>query len=226
MNALLNPLRMLLLAGLLGTAATGFVLIPPGTTLPIHWGPSGVADGFAPRELALLLPLAMAAFVWGLYVFLPRLARPGDMEAGRRPLAVVLTAITALALLLEVAIVLVGLGVGVNVVQSIALAMGVLLIVLGNAMPKSQPNSVAGIRHPLDAWRRRELAGHAPADGRAGHRRRAGAGRCRPAGTDGRADLVAARVRVRADRDRRGLLADTGAAGQGVRRLDRAGIRS
>lgn len=148
MNALLNPLRMLLLAGLLGTAATGFVLIPPGTTLPIHWGPSGVADGFAPRELALLLPLAMAAFVWGLYVFLPRLARPGDMEAGRRPLAVVLTAITALALLLEVAIVLVGLGVGVNVVQSIALAMGVLLIVLGNAMPKSQPNSVAGIRIP------------------------------------------------------------------------------
>ncbi|MGN6486217.1 MAG: SdpI family protein [Devosia sp.] len=148
MKALLNPLRMLLLAGLLGTAATGFVLIPPGTTLPIHWGPSGGADGFAPRELALLMPLAMAALVWGLYVFLPRLARPGDMEAGKRPLGVVLTAITALALLLEVATVLVGLGVGVNVVQAIALAMGVLLIVLGNAMPKSQPNSVAGIRIP------------------------------------------------------------------------------
>ncbi len=33
-----------------------------------------------------------------------------------------------------------------NAVQIIALALGILLIVLGNAMPKSQPNSFAGLR--------------------------------------------------------------------------------
>lgn len=58
----------------------------------------------------------------------------------------VLTALTALALLLAVAMVLIGVGVEVSVVHVLAIAIGGLMVALGNAMPKSRPNGVAGLR--------------------------------------------------------------------------------
>ena len=124
MRTLLNPLRVTLLAGLAASAIAGFVLVPAGKVLPVHWGLSGAADAFAPRELALLLPLVMAALTWAIFVLLPRLAKEADLQAGKRPLGVTLTAITAFALLLEVATVLLGLDVEVNMVQVIAIALG------------------------------------------------------------------------------------------------------
>ena len=50
--------------------------------------------------------------------------------------------------MIEVATVLLGLGYAVGIAQVIAVAMAMLLLVLGNALPKSQPNSYAGIRIP------------------------------------------------------------------------------
>jgi len=148
MKPLLGPLRVVLLVGLVVAAVAGLVLVPVGKVLPIHWGLSGAADGFAPRELALLMPLVIAAIAWGIFLLLPRFARHDDIDAGKRPLGVALTALTALALLLEVAIVLIGVGVDVNMVQVISIAIGALMIVLGNALPKSQRNSLAGLRIP------------------------------------------------------------------------------
>jgi uncharacterized membrane protein len=148
MKSLLNPLRVTLLAALAVSAAAGFVLVPAGKVLPVHWGLSGMADGFAPREVALLLPLGMVAIAWAFFLLLPRLAKASDIDAGRRPLGVTLTAITAFALLLEVATVLLGLDVEVNMVQVVAIALGALMIGLGNALPKSRRNSLAGIRIP------------------------------------------------------------------------------
>lgn len=148
MKSLLTPLRIVLLAGLVVAALAGLVLVPAGQMLPVHWGVSGAADSFAPRELALLMPLLIAAIAWGAYLLIPRFAKRADIEAGKRPLGVALTAVTALALLIEVAIVLIGVGVAVNMVQVIAIAIGGMMIVLGNAMPKSHRNSLAGIRIP------------------------------------------------------------------------------
>jgi uncharacterized membrane protein len=145
---MLNPLRITLLACLAVTTVAGFVLVPVGTMLPVHWGISGTADAFWPRELALLMPVVLAALVWGGFLLLPRLAQSAELEAGGYPLRVVLTALTALALLIAVATVLIGLGVAVNMVQLLAIAIGALMLFLGNAMPKSRPNGLAGIRIP------------------------------------------------------------------------------
>lgn len=143
-----TPLRLALVAALVATAIAGFVLVPPGVQLPVHWGMTGEADGFLPRELALLVPVAIVALVWTIFLAVARFARPADVEAGRYVTGVSLTALTAIFLAIEVMMVLIGVGAPVNVVQGIALAMGLLLLVMGNAMPKSQPNSFAGIRMP------------------------------------------------------------------------------
>lgn len=143
-----TPIRILLLAAMAASLVAGFVLVPPGTELPIHWGLDGEADGFLPRDLALLLPAAVVVLVWGIFLAVARFASPSDVAAGRYVTGVTLTALTAIFLAIEIMLVLVGVGAPVNVVQVLAIGFGLLLLVLGNAMPKSQPNSFAGIRMP------------------------------------------------------------------------------
>lgn len=148
MTPLVTPIRVALLAGLLAAFVAGLVLVPAGTLLPVHWGLSGEADGFLPREWALLIPLLMVAAVWLIFLGIGRFASPENVAAGRYATGVVVTALTALGLVIETVTLLIGIGVAVNMVQVLGLALGVLLVVLGNAMPKSQPNSFVGLRLP------------------------------------------------------------------------------
>ncbi|CAN7431341.1 hypothetical protein ASC89_11315 [Devosia sp. Root413D1] len=148
MSPLFTPIRIALLVALVAAFAAGLALVPAGTMLPVHWGVGGEADGFLPREWALLMPLLMVLFVWAIFFVVGRVAKPSDAAAGRHPAGVVITALIGLALVIEAATVLIGIGVAVSMVQVLGLALGVLLVVLGNAMPKSQSNSFAGIRLP------------------------------------------------------------------------------
>jgi uncharacterized membrane protein len=143
-----TPLKLILLAATVVAVVAGFVLVPPSTTLPVHWNIAGEADGFLPRDLALLVPSGVVALVWLIFLGVDRFAKPADREAGAYVAGVVLTALTATFLTITVATVLIGIGLSVNMVQVVAVALGALLLVLGNAMPKSRPNSFAGIRMP------------------------------------------------------------------------------
>ncbi len=143
-----TPFRLALVVALLVTVAAGLLLVPPGLQLPVHWGISGEPDAFLPRDLALLMPVAILALVWAIFLAVARFASPADIAAGRYVTGVSLTALTAICLAIEIMLVLIGVGAPVNVLQVLALAFGGLLLVLGNAMPKSQPNSFAGIRMP------------------------------------------------------------------------------
>lgn len=148
MTSFFTPIRIALLVVLVAAFVAGLLLVPAGTMLPVHWGPSGEADGFLPREWALLMPFLMVAVVWGVFLVVGRFGKPADLAAGRHSYGVAVTAITGLALVIEVATVLIGIGVPVNMVQVLGFALGALLVGLGNVLPKSQPNSLAGIRLP------------------------------------------------------------------------------
>jgi uncharacterized membrane protein len=56
--------------------------------------------------------------------------------------------VLAIFLAIQVGIVLIGIGHAVDMVRIVVGAIGVLLVVLGNVLPKSQPNWIAGIRLP------------------------------------------------------------------------------
>jgi uncharacterized membrane protein len=141
-----TPLKLLLLALMVATVIAGFILIPSGTLLPIHWNFAGEPDLLVPREFALLMPAGVVALVWAIFLGVNRFAKPADREAGAYVTSVVLTALTATLLGIAAATVAIGMGWPVNMIQVVAVAMGILLLVLGNAMPKSRPNSFAGIR--------------------------------------------------------------------------------
>jgi uncharacterized membrane protein len=140
-----TAINVLLTAALAAATVAGFVLVPAGRDLPVHWGVTGAADGFLPRDVALLLLPAIAALVLVVLLW----SRKGDAAAGGRyALAAAIPMLLGLFVALQVAIVMIGTGIGVDMVRLIVLALGIMFVVLGNVLPKTQPNRFAGVRLP------------------------------------------------------------------------------
>lgn len=143
-----SPLNIALVGvGLLATIA-GFLLIPAGIALPAHWGVDGQPDLHLPRNWALLQLPAIIASVWAIFWAIDRFGNSDRRRASAHVVNVVLTALTALFVLIQILVVMVGMGVAIDVVRIVLVGVALMQIALGNAMPKSQPNTVAGIRIP------------------------------------------------------------------------------
>lgn len=146
--------RGLLIASVLLAAAMAvfaFVTadrLPAGTMLPTHWNAAGEADGFSPALEALLFPAGMVLVLSALFAFIPRLEPLQDkLESSAPVLRATWIGILFLFALIELAIGLPAYGIDVPV-NIIMLGVGALLIVLGNALPKSRPGFFVGIRTP------------------------------------------------------------------------------
>lgn len=117
--------------------------------VPSHWDASGQPDGYAPRFWAvamwpmLILGLAM------LTVALPRISpKRFEMESFAGIYAALMLAIQGVMLVLGIAAMLAGAGHSVPMATVAPLAIGVLLMVLGNYMGKLRRNFFMGIRTP------------------------------------------------------------------------------
>lgn len=159
---IVSPVALLVAAALLLAMAVGFLVVPPDAILPVHWGLSGQPDGFAPRNVALVMPVGIAAVILALYLFMARFGARAQVERGRHLLRGLLPALLGLFLVIEIGIVLIGAGAEVDMVRILVLGFGVLLLVMGNMLPKTQPNHFAGLRLP---WMMND-----PAAWQAGHR--------------------------------------------------------
>ncbi len=145
-SVLRAPLVIPLAAFLAAATCAGYLMIPTDTELPVHWGVDGDADLFWPRDRALLLAPIGATVVLALMALAGRFAPA--RQAGRHVAAATSTGMLALFTAIQTVIVLIGLGIDVSMVRVIAFAMGLLSIIIGNVMPKSQPNGFAGLRLP------------------------------------------------------------------------------
>jgi uncharacterized membrane protein len=70
------------------------------------------------------------------------------MASSKHAFSTVIPVMTGLMLAIQGSIVLIGLGHPDQMVRVITLCLGVMLILLGNVMPKTQPNAIAGVRLP------------------------------------------------------------------------------
>ena len=155
---LVSPFNWLLIALVALVTASGFVLVPLDGDLPIHWGISGAADGFAPTPVALLMPLVILGAVLALLYVMRRARLRADFTAGRFVIDAAISGLAGLSLVLAVATVLIGTGAEVDMPRIVCLAVTALFVIIGNALPKTRPNGVAGIRLPwtlrdADNWR-------------------------------------------------------------------------
>lgn len=147
-RSLFHPLNLSLLAGLALTTGAGYLMVPPHAEMPIHWGLNGEADGFAPAFLALSMPLLLAALALGIALIARRGPLRAQFEAGRHVMHAVTSLLIALALLIQLASVALAVGYAVDMPRLIVGALGFIHLVLGNYLPKTRPNTLAGARLP------------------------------------------------------------------------------
>lgn len=143
-----NRLHGLLALALLAVTAWGYWVLPFDLPVPVHWNISGVPDNFAPAWVALLLAPAIAISLTVLFRALEAWSTPEKQRARQHILAAVLPAMTGIAVVLQVVTISAGLGMNPDVGRIVALCLAVLFIVIGNVLPKSQRNWLAGIRVP------------------------------------------------------------------------------
>jgi uncharacterized membrane protein len=138
-----TPLTCLLLSLLAATTVAGLVIIPIEAQLPVHWNLLGDPDRFAGRNEALLIMPALGLAMVLLFWAIARFADPQRLAGGRHVMEAVLPIMLAMLLAFQLVMVL---QFDFAVPRVAALSVAALLIVLGNVMPKSQPNRYGGIR--------------------------------------------------------------------------------
>lgn len=138
----------LLLASLGALASAAVYSRLPGS-IAVHWDLHGNANGWMPRPVAaFFLPVFLLALGQVMRV-LPRI---DPRAAERRSLPGAYEAIISAVLLLVLAchgvVLAVALGYRVPIARVVPALVGALFVVMGNAMPRLQPNWWYGIRTP------------------------------------------------------------------------------
>ncbi|QDZ10002.1 SdpI family protein [Devosia ginsengisoli] len=136
-------LNHLLLSLIAVATIAGVVSIPADARLPIHWDIFGQPDRFAGRDDALILTPALGLAMLALFWAIGRFASPERLAGGRHVMEAVLPVILAMFLAFQLVLVF---QFDFALPRVVAWSVAALLIVLGNIMPKSQPNRYGGIR--------------------------------------------------------------------------------
>ena len=117
--------------------------------IPVHWDMHGNVDRYGSRlEGALALPAGIALMAL-LVPVLPRIdPRGANYEKFRPTYHLVMNAVLTLMLGVHVAVLATSLGADVPVARLAPAGVGILLLVIGNALPRARPNWMFGIRTP------------------------------------------------------------------------------
>jgi len=134
--------------------------LPSGVDIPIHWNAEGVADGFAPKAQAVRILWsipAVSAFCALLLAILPRLdPLKANLYKSAKAYVAIWLGVMALMALVTIGVCLSFLkgansGSDYNATEMVRWIMGgtaILIIILGNYLPKTRRNWFLGIRTP------------------------------------------------------------------------------
>ena len=117
--------------------------------VPVHWDIHGRANGYGSRlEGAFLMPVIMLIIAVMIPV-LPKIDPRGqNYEKFRSSYDIMLGSVLSVMLLIHLLALSSALGMHVPIGRVAPAATGVLLVVLGNVMPRVRPNWMIGIRTP------------------------------------------------------------------------------
>lgn len=140
---------LVIVATMLGVSAWAWGQLPPGASVPVHWDVNGEPNGYAPKEVALLISPVLGLLLTGLFWVLPRVEprRLHLLGSGRAYGALWLAALL-LVLGVHVVTTLAVAGHAVAVGQWVLAGVGALFVVIGAVLPGVQSNFLLGIRTP------------------------------------------------------------------------------
>jgi uncharacterized membrane protein len=118
-------------------------------TMPTHWDLSGRPDGWSNRLWgAWMLPVFLLG-MWVLVQILPRIDPRGSNYAKfGGAFEAIIVSVMLFMLALHVVVLMASLGYPVQMQRILPIGIGVLLVVIGNLLPRARPNWFVGIRTP------------------------------------------------------------------------------
>lgn len=146
--------RRMIVASVVTVAALAMVALialqhfPAGTQLPYHWGADGGADRMTDAGTALFMPVFLCAAIALMMAALPRIEPVQNrMDQSASLLRTAWAALLALMVLIEGAVAAPAFGIVLPATLPVV-GVGLLLVAIGNALPKSRPGFFVGIRTP------------------------------------------------------------------------------
>ncbi|HET7663309.1 MAG TPA: SdpI family protein [Rhodanobacteraceae bacterium] len=132
---------------MLGVAVWIYPHLPAQT--PIHWNAQGEANGWASPFWAAAFPVLMMAGLAMMFAVLPVISpRRFEIAPFARTYGIVVMATLAFLLVVGILALLAGAGYHVSMQLVAPIAVGALLMVIGNFMGKFRKNFFVGIRTP------------------------------------------------------------------------------
>lgn len=117
--------------------------------VPSHFNLSGQVDSYMPKTIGVFIFPLIMALIWLAMVYLPKIdPRKSHYAKFAKSYGLILCLILTFIFVIQMVIILVSLGFNVPVNTIIPFALGILIIVVGNYMPKSKSNFFYGIRTP------------------------------------------------------------------------------
>ena len=136
-------------AVMLAASVWAWPQVPDDAQVPIHWGLDGQPDGFAPKAVGLLGMPAFALVLAAVLAIVPRVEPRRDNLA--RSASAYRTAVTAIVVVLGVvhlAAIAAATGWDVEIGGIVPVAVGAVLVVIGNVLGKTRSTFLFGIRTP------------------------------------------------------------------------------
>jgi uncharacterized membrane protein len=135
--------------GALGAiSVAAWMHLPEGARLPVHWNAAGEADRFAGAAGALAMPPLLCAAISILLWAVPYIDPIAERREASGPLReTAWIGLLAMMVLVELHVAGAAFGLAMSA-ATIPVALGLLLILIGNVLPKSRPNFFVGIRTP------------------------------------------------------------------------------
>ena len=122
--------------------------LPAGAQLATHWGPDGQADRFADAGTALAMPIVVTLALSLMMAALPSIEPLQDRLSQSAPLyRSAWGGLLALMFFAELMVAAPAFGIAPPA-AAMLVAVGLLQVVIGNALPKSRPGFFVGIRTP------------------------------------------------------------------------------
>lgn len=139
--------QLVVILAMLAVAVAVWPLAPE--RLPVHWNLAGEVDRYGGRFEALFVMPIVAAGIYLLLLFLPRID-PGraNYESFAKTYALIRTAILAMLAFFYACMLLAGFGFRVDMQLLTPAAVGIVFCVLGNVAGKIRPNWFVGVRTP------------------------------------------------------------------------------
>ncbi len=144
------------LAVMIGVSVYGWIAVPEGQQIPVHWGLDGTPDRYGDKwETLLMLPVLAVGLV-GLFAVLPFIDPRGkNLQRSQAPYLVtwvgamlVMAVVHTAATLAATGVIDPDLGENSLYLKGLSVLLGLLFLAIGNVLGKARPNWFMGVRTP------------------------------------------------------------------------------